>query len=359
MACIASTACERPRQDDCTDCAIQLEYVVTLGTRDGPGALSSIPVAVAEDSRGRFYVTTPQQGVEPPFVYDSRGNFLQRLGRGGEGPGEYTYPMEIVVTAGDTLHIFDDRTRRLTVLSPSYEVVRTAPGLPGTWAALQLGSGNYVVNNTGRGYPLHLLDPLGAPVRSFGAAAEVYQDQANRRAIAQSQAGGIWTARSLFQTLIEHWDSNGVKTREIFPGSDWFEPFDRIFGPAADRRPFSEVTGLWEDSLGLLWILGWAADPEWKKSLGPMRRVEGQLMNRIDDYSQVYDSIIEVLDHRDGTVLATRRLDHAGMPMGVVRPGVIFIRRESEEGWWFADVLRATFDVESDVFSSDSLSGNS
>jgi hypothetical protein len=186
---------------------------------------------VAQDSRARFYVTTPQQGPEAPFVYESDGRFLQRLGREGEGPGEYEYPGTMLVTRGDTIHVLDQRARRLTVLSPSFEVVRTVPGMPGTGAILQLPNGHYVVNNAHTGHPLRLLDKSGRALRGFGEGSEVmdpYSGWRNGRALALSRRGGFWSAVRLSRHIIEHRTEDGLKTLEIKPQSDWHFPFDQL-----------------------------------------------------------------------------------------------------------------------------------
>ena len=106
------------------------------------------------------------------------------------------------------------------------------------------------------------------------------------------------------------------------------------------------MTGIWEDSVGFLVLAAWVADRDWQKGFGAVTQVEGQVSYPIEDYSEVYDGLIEVLDPTSGTVLASRRLDDVGMPIAVVRPGVIAVRRESEVGWWFADVWRVVLDAD-------------
>ncbi len=111
------------------------------------------------------------------------------------------------------------------------------------------------------------------------------------------------------------------------------------------------ITGLWEDD-GLLWVLGMAADPEWEKALGEPRRMEGQWVYPIEDYPGAYDGVIEVIDAEDGTLAASRRIDEAGWFMSVIEPGLIAMRRETQDGWWLVDVWRVTL-------TSPSLSADS
>jgi len=74
-----AAACGQSPEVGCVDCSpIQLELLTTLGTEDGPGALSSDPGAIARDAEGRFYVVTPYMGEELPFVYDSHGTLAHK-----------------------------------------------------------------------------------------------------------------------------------------------------------------------------------------------------------------------------------------------------------------------------------------
>lgn len=56
--------------------------------------------------------------------YDAEGRFQRAQGRPGEGPGEYGSPDQIFVYRGDSLAVWDDRLRRLTVLGPDGSYAR-------------------------------------------------------------------------------------------------------------------------------------------------------------------------------------------------------------------------------------------
>ena len=130
----------------CEACEIVLTHIARVGDADGPGALSSRPYSMSRDSRGRFYVVTPEQGGEPPMVFDADGRFVARLGREGAGPGEFRAPTIVLILPGDTVLVIDGSLARLTVLSQKYGLVRTAPVSAGAWAATVLAGGELVVN---------------------------------------------------------------------------------------------------------------------------------------------------------------------------------------------------------------------
>ena len=342
---VTGTGCGGERAEfACAGCGIQLQHVVTLGSEDGPGAMASIPAAVSRDSRGRFCVGTPEQGPEAPFVYRPDGRFLQRLGREGEGPGEYRSPNAILVTPGDTLHIFDGSTARLTVLSPEYDVVRTAPGVTVAYHAVRLPNRQYVFNSEGGGYPLVLLDALGSTLRRFGSTHEIFsRDRSwrNARAIAVDPSGNVWTASRFFEYAIQLWNPDGRLLMTVVPKSSWYPSYDTLSNPTPDVPPMPTVWGIWE-SEGKLWILGSAADDHWVEALGEPRRLEGQLVYPLVDRRLAYDGIIDVLDPVDGTSVASRRLPDVGWPMWVVEDGLIAIARESAVGWWFVDIYQVS-----------------
>ncbi len=62
----------------------------------------------AVDSRGRVYVLDASQCTV--FIYDADGAYLGRIGREGDGPGEFRSPEAVVTGAGDSLFVADRRS---------------------------------------------------------------------------------------------------------------------------------------------------------------------------------------------------------------------------------------------------------
>lgn len=91
------------------------------GVGDGPGALTAISyLSVGRDNN--VYVSQPQDAVVR--VYDARGRFLRKLGRRGEGPGEFQAP-GILGWRGDTLWVADGRLARISLFGPGGAFVRS------------------------------------------------------------------------------------------------------------------------------------------------------------------------------------------------------------------------------------------
>lgn len=55
------------------------------------------------DSKGNFYILDTEKLIE----FDSQGNFLRKIGRKGEGPGEYLNPYKIFIDSKDNIYVCD------------------------------------------------------------------------------------------------------------------------------------------------------------------------------------------------------------------------------------------------------------
>jgi hypothetical protein len=102
----------------------ELSLDLTIGSLDdGHTALTPVG-AVLLDRRGRLYV---QQAQDPGFrVFGSRGEFLQTIGRRGDGPGEFR-SMNAVGWQGDALYVIDNTLSRVTLFSQDGEVLDDFP----------------------------------------------------------------------------------------------------------------------------------------------------------------------------------------------------------------------------------------
>ncbi len=79
-------------------------------------------------SDGRILVADAAASVL--YLFDTSGSLVRSFGRPGEGPGEFRYVNNMTVGPGDSVLVFDERTRRGTVLHPTGGFQRTVP-VPG------------------------------------------------------------------------------------------------------------------------------------------------------------------------------------------------------------------------------------
>jgi hypothetical protein len=104
---------------------------VRIGVIEGaPEYQWTRPVAGVRLSDGGFAVL--EQVPAEIRVFDPSGRFRHRVGTEGDGPGEFRAPVELAALGGDTLVVWDQRSRRLTWFTPEGEVARertaTQPG---------------------------------------------------------------------------------------------------------------------------------------------------------------------------------------------------------------------------------------
>ncbi|UCD24528.1 MAG: hypothetical protein JSW51_01015 [Gemmatimonadota bacterium] len=149
---------ERPLWSYAESWSVSDEARVTIGVLDGAAAYQLHDVVAAKlQSEGDIVLV--DGGTREVRLYDSAGTFLKELGGPGSGPGEFEYPVQVLVTAGDTISVWDDALARVTRFNPQGELldIRTVdrgqiakaidpPMYPGT--ARLLPDGNLMVRLT-------------------------------------------------------------------------------------------------------------------------------------------------------------------------------------------------------------------
>lgn len=330
----------------CRSCRIEVQEILTLGVgeeadRIGPANL------IEHDRRGRYYVVfwhAPSEVV----VFDSSGRLLATIGSPGEGPGEFRGISAIAVAEGDTLHLFDNALGRRTVLSPTYEVMRTAP------VRAPVTAGGVFVFTDGRvlvhgvlatakaiGLPLHLLDPQGWVQRSFGAddrsllVAPGQLEAATVRQVTSAGNGRVWTI-PWREYRAELWDTAGVKLIGLVRSVDWFEgwaqPRSEITEPPPDMGP------VWWDPRGLLWVAARLASTDWQKI--PRSSGADGAFWAIGDLHRIYDTVVEIIDPTRKRVVARTRIDR--MAFQVTHDGYYWRYRETTSAHPQIDIWRLT-----------------
>lgn len=290
----------------CAPCQITLHRVGAFSDSAEPGVLPNTMVFAVLDSSGRLFTTSRKK--DAVLVFGADGALLGRLGRVGDGPGEFRMVRRILIGPGDSIYI-SDWSLRVHVFAPTLMFVRTqlVPHPP----SLVLADGSFVVaEQIGTadkiGYPVHHIHADGRFGKSFGADTPQYRPDLKlitNRFVAIADSGNAWTIAPGRYT-IERWNpSTGQRTFRIDVRSDWFTevakwPMDE------NVRPPAVVETLWEDE-GVLWVLFRVADQNWS---APRNANEERAIDA-DEYNQTYDWIVEAVDPQSGLVLASRRFD--------------------------------------------------
>ena len=327
-----------PLEPSCVSCSVRLQSLGSLGDRNGSGAILSAPYSIAQDQQGRYFVAQVER-PELPLVFARNGSFLGRLGRQGDGPGEFRQPRLVLVSSEDSIIVFDEQLYRFSVFSPSLRHVRSSPFPSELWSAAFLADKSLVVNAQIRdaeriGLPLHLFDRNTTYVRSFGAdrpmvvPGELFL---NLRWVAAARDGRIWALRESHRYALELWDQQGRRWLELEFTPSWFQPYEHRWMPTPTRAPAPYTSGLWQDSTGYVWTLVIVPDDSWEEGLGRRVQAEGQEAYEVVDVHKVYDTLIEVIDPDSRRVVARRRLD-SRIDL-VVRPNLIAESHEDPDGF--------------------------
>lgn len=121
------------------------EPTVELGSSGDPSEDFGDIQAVAQLADGSLVVADRMAGELR--VFDPSGRFVRRLGRSGEGPGEFKGVSSLQILEGDSIAAFDPPLRRWTVFSKSGDVLGShtfrSSSLPGVGMAYRHGDGDF------------------------------------------------------------------------------------------------------------------------------------------------------------------------------------------------------------------------
>ncbi|HEX7052018.1 MAG TPA: 6-bladed beta-propeller [Longimicrobiales bacterium] len=326
----------------CGRCVLKLQHMATLGSRDGPGALSGQIASIARDSGGRIYVVDYLRDSEI-IVYDRSGRFVRTIGREGHGPGEYTSIGSLHITVDDTIHVFDFGNARHTILSPDGAFVRSHvfPGLVTQSTTTRSGVtvvGARIGTPERFGLPLHALLADGDSIISFGSESPVVRPDMRylqERRISPSDGDRVWSAYES-QYLIELWDVSGTKVKGFYRSVDWFPPYPVHHTITPDNAPYPVLAAIREGGGGRLWVATSVADLDWRDALGELTEGPEGPYYPVEDYSRLLDTMIEIIDPASGRLVLSQRISQ--MVVAILNGDTVVSYRTDVDGVPFLDV---------------------
>ena len=295
---------------DCQRCSIRLEgafkLVGTDVTSSGP------PTAVEVDGSRRIWVAVSDELTK---IYDANGRFLQLLGRKGGGPNEYVGPYGLSALPGDSMLVFDSDNGRVLVVDKALVAIRAIrlpgflyPILPLEWPGSVVLAG-MILTPSAAGWPIHMAS-FGQPdlqVRnSIGYDQGTLRpnsptDQSQRLAVARS--GGFWTA-DVLRYRISRWSNDGTRVETIVRSPSWFDKPSKDWIGNPQTPPPPRVTGLREDSEGLLWVFVQVAGKNWRQGWPTLTPGVREVSTRSVRYENLFASMIEVVNPKTQRVIA-------------------------------------------------------
>lgn len=314
----------------CADCEIRLVEEAVLR---GPHV--DLTFVVSKGTHG-YYLASRRTAPGQVVVFDSTGEESDLIGRRGSGPGEYQYVRAVVPVAKDSIAIFDEMNRRITLLDSAYNVARTLPLAVRLEerGALLLPDGTWVlagqVPTPERfGYPLHRVDEEGKLTSSFELAAvrsaTVMVPAAH---IARLVNGKIWSV-PFHEYVFYEWEGSTDTPRRFVRQADWFRPLGEPSpSPTIDERevyaepPPSRITDFQSAGPGRFWVIVHTiSQKDWR---------DARKTADMPDPVPLIETVIELVDLTRKRVITRHRFTQ--YVIGFLDGDTVFGYREDESG---------------------------
>lgn len=268
-----------------------------LTERLAPGQRPSIAV---NDEGLVAIVPVRDAGTIAIFQRGSREPRL--LGRAGRGPAEFVMPRRVLFGHSDTVYVFDVGQRRVSTMLVTGALVDAMP-LPGIPSSLhRMGEGWLFAGAIGTqaafGFTLHILDAKGRVVRSFArqpGPVTVAEDLG--RFVAIGPEASLWSLRVTRGYEVQEWISPEVPGRRVSRVPAWLSEAEGLYR----ARIFSVRL----DGAGRLWVVGAAPS----RGARGVTKDTAQYRASHSDQTEIFDTVIEVLDPTTAQLLGATRLN--------------------------------------------------
>lgn len=116
------TIVRNPKKPIYTEDVLQLEEDLAIMSPDDEELMFQTLTFLAVDDEENIYVSDSKAGHI--LVFDKQGEFLRKIGKRGQGPGEMLYPFEILILAQKELMVNDTRQAKVHFFTLGGEYIR-------------------------------------------------------------------------------------------------------------------------------------------------------------------------------------------------------------------------------------------
>ncbi|WP_420128477.1 6-bladed beta-propeller [Longimicrobium sp.] len=284
-----------------------LTEVLRLGSVSGDEAFGRV-MDVELGPTGRIYVADDLSWNVVAF--DGAGRLLRRVGRRGQGPGEFERPWYLAVDRYDSLFVWDGALARISVFGPDFRFARSFPA-PGPWTVSGFSvrpDGTLLVGAfaPGAARSIHVLARDGRVLRSLGPSADAagipegFASSLLGGSVHESNEGIVFSRRSPYE-LVFH-DRTGRRLRSCRGDARWTTPPRTVVRvengqQALEWQRFVHSTGA--ISLGGGYYLNELLDPDGQSTTLDLVRANCALAHR-----RVHDGVLGFRDRRGDLLVA-------------------------------------------------------
>jgi hypothetical protein len=237
----------------CRECTIEQHLIVSITDSNYPGGALVWGGLVHVNEDGSFLVVAGSQTRPELYVAARSGSIVRRVGRTGDGPGEYQLPYFVMEIPSAYL-VADERSGRITHLSKADLSVARTTRAPGSFTGINpaaFSDGGAVIwssvpTRENAGHAIHILDLDGSIRHSRGPAV---QAETIPPRLAASGDTAFWVGYHDYR--LELWSRGGELLARYQREGEWIRPRTEDRVPGAR---YTEVDGLFEDSNGRLWV---------------------------------------------------------------------------------------------------------
>jgi hypothetical protein len=332
LAFAGAAACTANSDDSPTHSVELVPLATIVAPGDSIDLATGMP-AVASD--GHIVVPLDDSPAGAVGVFDSAGRLVRRVGRAGDGPGEFRSVQSIGLGLGDSLWVIDNLYRaHVFAPPPLVTFARTIRfERPNTGRVTPFGILSAGVYTSAGLQSAHLVNWDGQLVREYGASAPAASVDDRLGSPAVRDTARVWVPYAKAYVL-ELLDAGGTVAQRIERRLSWFPPDSGARGFAWQAKPPPRIHAVNIGVDGNIWVLIRRANRAWKPqevpgATRPDRPVEARRLGAVN-FAELFEGVIEVLDPRDGRLIATR--DVGGGVLGFPASDLIYEVTQDDVG---------------------------
>ena len=99
----------------------QIELSLDLKIKEPENIIFKRLIDIATDHKNNIYVLDSK--LKTIYLFSENGKFLRKIGRSGQGPGEFMYPRSLYIDNNKNINVLD--SQKIHIYNSEYKLIRT------------------------------------------------------------------------------------------------------------------------------------------------------------------------------------------------------------------------------------------